>query len=240
MTTQKLHPLLRGARAVLFDAGGTLAHPDWERISVLALRETGRPFLAAELQRALYDTFRLTDVRLSQGSVPADHTERPGWMFGDLFLALGIDQEVCDRIRIRIAAAHQQKHIWCSLDEALPALIDQLKDAGMKVGVISNTEDGRLEEVLKLTGICERFDVLVDSYAVGLRKPDAAIFQYALERLGLEPGEAVYVGDSYGHDIVGAQRAGLRAILLDPLEMHADYDCPRIRVLRELTGEIGY
>lgn len=108
----------------------------------------------------------------------------------------------------------------------------------MKVGVISNTEDGRLEEVLKLTGICERFDVLVDSYAVGLRKPDAAIFHYALEQLGVEPSEAVYVGDSYGHDVVGAQGAGLRAILLDPLEMHTASDCPTIRTLRELTGDV--
>jgi hypothetical protein len=46
-----LHPSLRGVRAVLFDVGGTLVHPDWERLARLASEGTGREFLAGDLGR---------------------------------------------------------------------------------------------------------------------------------------------------------------------------------------------
>ncbi|MGH9945110.1 MAG: HAD hydrolase-like protein, partial [Pyrinomonadaceae bacterium] len=50
----------------------------------------------------------------------------------------------------------------------------------------------------------------------------------------LAPAEAVYVGDSYGHDALAARAAGLRAILLDPLNLYPDAVCARIGGLRDL------
>jgi putative hydrolase of the HAD superfamily len=96
-----------------------------------------------------------------------------------------------------------------------------------------------LEELLEMIEIAEHLDLFVDSHVVGLRKPDAVIFHHALEKLNVAPQEAVYVGDSYGHDIVGAQQAGLRAILLDPLDLYKESDCPRIHALKELTPDAG-
>ncbi|MDQ1522801.1 MAG: hypothetical protein QOE47_725, partial [Pyrinomonadaceae bacterium] len=46
-----LHPSLEGVRAVLFDVGGTLLHPDWERLARLASRGAGREFKPSELGR---------------------------------------------------------------------------------------------------------------------------------------------------------------------------------------------
>ena len=60
------------------------------------------------------------------------------------------------------------------------------------------------------------FDVVVDSALVGVEKPDPAIFRPALEALDVTAAEAVYVGDLYEVDVVGAQAAGLEAVLLDP------------------------
>jgi HAD superfamily hydrolase (TIGR01662 family) len=231
-----LHPLLSRARAVLFDAGGTLAHPDWERIALLARHETGRDFEPTLMRRRLYESLRVVDGKLSDEAVRA-HTRRPGWVFRDMFHALGVDLEGCDRLAVSVLAAHNEKHLWCGLDPDAPRVVNELKQAGLSVGVISNTEDGRLEEMFKLLEIAGHFDLLVDSHKVGLRKPDAAIFHYALEQFNVAPHEAVYIGDSYGHDVLGALSAGLRGILLDPLDLYIESDCPRIHALKELTAQ---
>jgi HAD superfamily hydrolase (TIGR01662 family) len=231
-----LHPLLRGARAVLFDAGGTLTHPDWERIARLAERETGRAFDTAEMRRRLYESLRVIDGRLSEETIRA-HTHRPGWVFRDMFGALGVDEESCARLAVQVVATHDEKHLWCGLDPAAPRVLTELKKAGLKIAVISNTEDGRLEELLRLVEIAAHFGLLIDSHLVGLRKPDPAIFHYTLEQLGVAPHEAVYIGDSYGHDVLGAGQAGLQAILLDPLDLYLESDCPRIHSLSELTAD---
>jgi HAD superfamily hydrolase (TIGR01509 family) len=235
----RLHPLLKDARAVLFDAGGTLTHPDWERIALLAKQETGRTFETVEMRRNLYKALRELDARLAEEKVRTLHTRRQGWVFHDLFSALGLDEETCERLRLQIVAAHNEKHMWCGLDPEAPLVVNELKRARMLVGIISNTEDGRLRELLELVEIAAHFDLLVDSYAVGLRKPDAVIFHQTLGQLGVAPHEAVYIGDSYGHDVVGARSAGLRAILLDPFDLYKDSDCPRIHALSELTGDVG-
>lgn len=232
-----LHPLLDGARAVLFDAGGTLAHLDWERIAQLAEREINRTFSPQEMRSRLYEALRLVDERLSEESGRA-HTRRQGWVFRDMFGALGVDEEACDRLAMQVLKAHNEKHLWCGLDPDVPHVVGELKRAGLIVGVISNTEDGRLEEMCVLLDIAAHFDLLIDSHLVGLRKPDAAIFHYALEKLDVAPREAIYIGDSYGHDVLGAQNAGLRAILLDPLDLYLENKCPRIHALSELTAGV--
>jgi HAD superfamily hydrolase (TIGR01662 family) len=233
-TAPGLHPLISDARAVLFDAGGTLAHPDWERIIGLAELETGRAYDSNEMRRRFSEALQAVDGRLADERVRA-HTRRPGWVFLDMFSALGLQSDSCDQLVGKVLATHVEKHIWCGLDPDVPRVVRELKRAGLKVAVISNTEDGRLEEMFKLLDIAADFDLLVDSHVVGLRKPDAEIFHHALGLLGVTPEEAVYVGDSYGHDVLGAKNAGLRAILLDPFDLYRESDCPRIHALRELT-----
>ena len=112
--------------------------------------------------------------------------------------------------------------------------IEGLRRAGLLVAVISNTEDGRAHDSLEAAGLAARFDVIIDSHLVGCKKPDPAIFRLALARLGVGPAEAVFVGDSYAHDALAARAAGMRAVLLDPLDMHPGAACPRIRSLGDL------
>ena len=64
------------------------------------------------------------------------------------------------------------------------------------------------------------------------------IFRLTLERLDLEAHEAAYVGDSHAHDALAARATGLRGILLDPLELHPESVCPRIRSLVELIKRV--
>ena len=234
-----LNPLLRNVRAVLFDAGGTLVHPDWARLSALCAVECGgRTFDSAELERALKETLRAVDAGLQRagGRLPSDSTRR-GWLFRRMYGALGLDEETCERLSVRLDEAHTERHLWCDLDPEAPAVLTKLKDAGLRIAVISNTEDGRLAELLEMVELAAHFDFLIDSYVVGHRKPEAAIFRMALERLDLAPHEAAYIGDSYGHDALAAQAVGMHAILLDPLDLHPESICPRIRSLGELIEE---
>ena len=231
-----LHPWVEGARAVLFDVGGTLVHPDWQRLAQLASEEMGGVFTDEELRRALKEALRAVDAGLQHGGeLPAD-ARRRGWVFRRMYGALGMDEALCDRLSARVDVAHGERHLWCGLDAEAPLVLDELKRAGLRVAVISNTEDGRLEELLELVGLAAHFDFSIDSYVVGHRKPDATIFHLALTRLDLRPEEAVYIGDSYGHDALAARAVGMRAILLDPLDLHPESVCPRIRTLGELIG----
>lgn len=229
MSSNKLHPTLQGARACVFDAGGTLVHPDWARLADLAEEAAGRRFGADEMRRAFGEMLR----GLGAGG-PAINQGGRHWTFRAMYGGLGLDEAACAELVGRIDAAHAGRHIWCGCDADAPRVVDELKRRGLLVAVISNTEDGRARESLAAAGLAERFDVIVDSHLVGLSKPDPAIFRHALERLGVEPGEAVFVGDSYTHDALAAQAAGLRAVLLDPLDLHPEAACPRIRRLGDL------
>ena len=81
----------------------------------------------------------------------------------------------------------------------------RLRAAGIRLGIVSNS-DGRVEQALEAAGLRDYFDVVVDSALVGVEKPDPAIFRAALDALGVAAGEALYVGDLYEVDVLGARR----------------------------------
>ncbi len=230
-----LHPALRdGVRAVLFDVGGTLLHPDWPRLAQMAAEATGRDFSEVELQCALKEMLCSVSAQMQQGGAPSAEERRRNWVFHRMYAALGLDEETCVRLSVSVDTAHSERHLWCGLDPEAPEVLSKLKDAGFRIAIISNTEDGRLQELLELAQIADHFDFYLDSHVVGHRKPDAAIFHLALARLGLAPHEAAFVGDSYAHDALAARAVGMHAILLDPLDLHPESVCPRIRALHEL------
>jgi len=232
MPSSDLHPSLRGARACVFDAGGTLIHPDWPRLAALAEEHAGRRFGAEEMRRAFGEMLRCVNVPEPGGRVIKQDGRH--WTFRAMYEGLGLEEAACESLVGRIGAAHAERHIWCGCDTDAPRVLDELKRRGLLVAVISNTEDGRAREALAAAGLAERFDLVVDSHLVGLSKPDPAIFRHALELLNVEPHEAVFVGDSYAHDALAAQAAGLRAVLLDPLDLHPEAACARIRRLGDL------
>ena len=235
MSSTTLHPSLNGARACVFDAGGTLVHPDWERLAQLSEEAAGRRFGAEEMRRAFGEMLR--GVGAPEPGGPVINQSRRHWTFRAMYGGLGLDEAACEGLVGRIDAAHAERHIWCGCDPDAPRVIDEIKRRGLLVAVISNTEDGRARDSLEAAGLAERFDVIVDSHLVGLSKPDPAIFRHALELLGVEPGEAVFVGDSYAHDALAARAAGMRAVLLDPLDLHPESVCPRIRRLGDLLPQ---
>jgi putative hydrolase of the HAD superfamily len=82
-----------------------------------------------------------------------------------------------------------------------------------RFGVVSNFTTN-LERILHDVGLDRQLDVVVCSEAVGLRKPDAAIFRLALDRLGARADEAAMIGDSLRADMAPARALGLMTIWL--------------------------
>lgn len=80
-----------------------------------------------------------------------------------------------------------------------------------KLGIIAN-QGMDLEARLEKFGLRDYFDLIVGSSDVGLKKPDLAIFQYALDRAGISAKQVMYIGDRVDNDIVPAKQMGMRAI----------------------------
>lgn len=93
-------------------------------------------------------------------------------------------------------------------------LLSQTK-AKCKIGLISNfTHAPVIYKSLRKIGIDQFFNAVIISEENGWRKPNRMIFQDALYRLQVKPGEAVYVGDSPVEDIKGAKDLGLKTIFV--------------------------
>jgi putative hydrolase of the HAD superfamily len=92
------------------------------------------------------------------------------------------------------------------------ALLESLREHGLKLGLVSNAFDppDLLHRDLAQLGVAERLDVALFSSEVGRRKPDPEIFQRALDALEVAPSEALFVGDTLASDIAGAAALGLR------------------------------
>lgn len=119
-------------------------------------------------------------------------------------------------------------------DEVRETLVE-LKKAGYLMAVLSN-RDKPFMDVLENHKISEFFDFSMAGGEVNSYKPEPGLFEHALKRTNLSPQEAIYVGDNYYADVVGARRAGLRPVLFDPDHIFPDADCETIRSFTELNS----
>jgi putative hydrolase of the HAD superfamily len=95
----------------------------------------------------------------------------------------------------------------------VPQSLDSLRAAGVRLVVVSNW-DVSLHDRLAETGIAERVHGAVTSAELGVAKPDPALFAHALTLAGVQPADAVHVGDSLVEDVDGARAAGIEPVLL--------------------------
>src|SRR5690349_5679992 len=123
------------------------------------------------------------------------------------------------------------------IPEDVRRTLPQLKEAGYILAVISN-RDKPFQDVLDDHGIGEFFDFSLAAGEVNAFKPEPEVFQHALGRVSLSPKEAIYVGDNYYADVVGARRAGLQPVLYDPIGIFPDPDCATIKSFDELNSII--
>ncbi len=127
-----------------------------------------------------------------------------------------------------------QNHVYPCVPETLQAI----REAGYQVGLVSNRSQPCLEECEQL-GLIEYFDFAYVAGEVNAWKPDPRIFDRALEEADSLPHQILYIGDNYFADILGAKRAGLQPVLLDPDGIFPEADCLVIHSLRELTTHLS-
>ena len=113
--------------------------------------------------------------------------------------------------------------------------ISQLRARGFLVGLITVCSDD-VPALWPETAFHGLFDAEVFSCSVGLRKPDPRIYQLACEQLGVEPSEAMFVGDGANDELAGAERVGMTAVLLERPGEEQEWDGLRIRALPELLA----
>ena len=123
--------------------------------------------------------------------------------------------------------------MWRIVREGTHDALERLKSAGFKLGIVSNA-DGRVAGDAKRLGLAQFFDVIIDSQVVGVEKPNPKIFQLALDALGVPPEEAMYAGDIYAIDMLGARAAGIHGKLIDQHGMYHWIEHPKIRHVGEL------
>ena len=204
-------------RAVLFDAGNTLLFLDYYRLAPAVAEATGVPLTGAGLAAQAGAAARALE------RAEVTDRERASRYLETLFRLAGVPDHQIDVVRDTLFRLHREKHLWAQVAPGTVEGLERLRNAGYRLAVVSNS-DGRAEEGLRAAGLREYFELVVDSHLVGVEKPDPRIFQVALDRLGVSPAEAIYVGDIYEVDAVGARRAGMESILLDPLGTHAGRD----------------
>jgi HAD superfamily hydrolase (TIGR01549 family) len=221
---------------VFLDAGGVLVYPNWTRISQ-ALAARGVIVDPAALARAEPYAKKRIDV---PQTIKATNDAGRGWMYFNLiFEYAGVPPApAIDEALQELHAYHQTSNLWELVPAAVVPALAALRDRGLKLTIVSNA-NGKLRVLFERLALSGCVDCLRDSHDEGVEKPDPRFFEIALERSGARRETTIHVGDLYQVDVIGAQAAGLRGVLLDEAGLYPDVTCPRVRSLPELVTLIS-
>ena len=208
--------------AVFLDAGNTLITLD-HRLVCDVLAGEGVAASAEALARAEAAARPAVSAFLAAGG-SSEGRDTFTFYVGCILAGLGTEAAAAATLAPRIVRTLKHdvgtRRLWSQVLPGVPAALRALRASGLRLVVVSNS-DGTVEDGLSDLGLREQFDAVVDSAVVGSEKPDAAIFRHALGVIGASPDRTIHVGDLYAVDVVGARRAGLHGVLLDP---YGDWD----------------
>jgi len=221
--------------AVFLDAGGVLVQPDPAKI-VDRFTAAGVVVDADLLLEAHYRGVQAIDRAEAEPEVFVDYHRAYAEHLG---LAAGSAE--ADAVIEALTDLWAATGLWTQpLPGAAEGLV-ALARTGVTLAVVSNA-DGTVAELLAQAGLLQvgpgsgvEVAAVIDSGAVGVAKPDPAIFELALRAVGVAAERAVHVGDAYQYDVRGARAAGVHPILMDPLGIRPDVDCDRVSSLQEVA-----
>lgn len=223
---------LDGIDAVTLDVGGVFTVPSHERLHA-ALTAAGLTVDRDSFWDGHYRAMHAVDVARSAAETFGDYVpafcHHLGFADDDHATAVGAVQPLFG-----------PSGLWVEPIVDSVAAIRDLDAAGIPLAVVSNA-DGTVDQILAGAGVCQAgpgpdvsVAIIVDSGAVGVAKPDPAIFAPALEALGSAPERTLHVGDSVHYDVLGARAAGLQSVHFDPRGLCEDGDHDHIASLRDL------
>lgn len=226
---------------VLFDLDGTLRHsrPSFSQAFFEVIQNLGCPDGGENRKR----TMRWQHYYWAQS--PEMLADRARYPEPEIFwtnharlnlIAYGCHDQQAAELAPRVFAyldAEFQPEDW--VYPYVPGLLASLRSRGLRLGVLSNRTNPCQEDLERL-GLAEYFELAVVAGEFDIWKPDPEIFRRTLTRLNTPPGQTIYVGDNYFADIIGAQNAGVGAVLLDPDGLFPEAGCPVIASLQELPA----
>jgi putative hydrolase of the HAD superfamily len=111
----------------------------------------------------------------------------------------------------------QDARMWMNLNPAMLAWIPRIKQAGFRLGILSNMPAGVLSYMLPRFPWLGQFDHLTWSCDLGIVKPDPAIYLHTVKKLGVAPDQALFI-DNLEKNTAGAEAVGLHAALYQDVE----------------------
>ena len=198
---------MKGFRFIYFDAGLTILGNNHVTLFKAALNDLGYDRSYKEVEKA----YHLTNKEAMRRNL--FHASDGGDEFAGIFLSflsLPVSTEVFSDAYKKYSGSFK----WSPFPFTKDVLL-LLKRKGYGLGVLSNW-DSSLRNILTEGGIYDLFDTVIISCEVGFEKPDVRIFEKALESSRVEGEECLFVGDNYYDDVVGAEKAGIRTILINP------------------------
>ena len=227
--------------AVLLDAGGVFVLPDSERILAAFTRAeccVPREVLADAHYRAATRFGTHLDVETYWTEAWLDYLRA----YVD---ECGVPQDRREEAHRHLDSEFADAALWIEPVPGIREGLQALAGTGVRLGIVSNA-DGMIGPRLAQLELCQvgpgigvEIECVVDSGNVGVMKPDPRIFEVAIDLLELDADRIWYVGDMPAIDVVGARRAGIKPILMDPLGLHlgADYErTPSLAGLAELIA----
>jgi putative hydrolase of the HAD superfamily len=198
--------------AVLFDWGDTLMRWAWDDSLVEAGHRAGLAAIGRDSSPEISERFR--DAYLPLLHVPGtlEEVEYPA-LVRRLLAESGIDVDDA-QLEAFLEAEHEAWSDARQLGPTTHALLESLRERGLKLGLVSNAVDPPwlLHRDLERLGVSGRLDAAVFSSEIGRRKPDPAIFRRALELLDVAPANALFVGDRLATDVAGARALGMTTV----------------------------
>jgi HAD superfamily hydrolase (TIGR01549 family) len=220
-----------GIRAIFFDLDGTLRHndPAPEKVVLDLAVKFGVPDSLENRRRAVrwvhyywaQSAEMLQDVETYKGS------EEDFWRN---YIRQNLEAFECPAAlleQIFPQVHNYMKEQYKPQDRVIPGVLEtlqRLKMAGFGLALISNRTKPYLEQ-LKALDLEGYFELIVAAGEIEAWKPEPEIFLHALREMDLKAEETIYVGDNYFADVVGARRAGLQPVLLDPERIFPDPGC---------------
>lgn len=223
---------------MFFDVGETLVHPapSFPELFARIVREAGHDRDPADVVEAS----RAVMTRFSEAARDGDLwttspvRSRRFWLGVYERMLTRLDLPSSDGLRDALYEGFTDLGNYAMFDD-VPAVLDELTDAGHRLGIVSNYE-AWLEDLLARLGVRDRFPIRVISGLEGLEKPDPRIYGLALERSRLAAAEVAFVGDNPEFDVYPPAAMGMFPVLIDRRGRHPDHDGVRITDLHDLPS----
>jgi epoxide hydrolase-like predicted phosphatase len=202
-------------KAVIFDHGGTLAESDmqWDEYKTATANlfaRHGHQIETSQLYEAIMETlqYRLKIRREQSKELNPD----------EFFIKiLNIMEIPSSTSIIEEMIADFYKYYTTIYPDCIPELLENLSQS-YKVALLSNTWIDGPRISLEKHGYSKWFDVMVCSCDIGIPKPDPRIYHYTLQKLGVQPNEALMVGDNVEADMKGAESLGITPVWIENTE----------------------